>query len=245
VTAPTASPQIWLRFAPIAAIALALILALAFGVHDLISLDTLRARREHFEAFVEAHFLAALAIFFIVYLLAIVIMVPGAVVLSLSGGFLFGTLLGASATWLAATLGATIVFLAARTAFGPIMQARAGSWLQKLEAGFKDNAFNYLLTLRLFPGAPFVAVNLAAAYFGVRLRDFVLASLIGIIPSALVFASVGAGLRAALDAGTSADPDQAARDLFFSPAILLPILSLIALTLAPVIIKALRRDKAA
>lgn len=231
------------RFAPLALIVLALGLALVFRLHEQLSLDVLRARRVELDAFVASNLAAALALYALVYMAAVAVSLPGATILTLTGGFLFGPWLGGGATVIAATLGATGVFLAARTALGDSLQGRVGGWLDRLRAGFGRNAFNYLLVLRLTPIAPFFIVNLAPAFLGVSLRDFFFATLIGIIPGTLVYASVGASLRAAFDAGTAADPAQAARALLFSPALILPILGLVALSLLPVLIKMLRKEK--
>jgi len=195
------------------------------------------------EAFVSANLWAALALYVLVYATSVAISFPIASVLTLAGGFLFGPWLGGGATVIAATLGATALFVAARTAIGDALRARAGGWLEKLERGFRENAFNYLLALRLFPGAPFFIVNLVPAFFGVKLRDFVLATFIGIIPGTLVYASVGNGLRAAFEAGVSADPAAQGRALLFAPEIILPIVGLIVLSLLPILAKALRKPK--
>ncbi|MGE0597670.1 MAG: TVP38/TMEM64 family protein, partial [Hyphomonadaceae bacterium] len=128
---------------------------------------------------------------------------------------------------------------------GDALRGRAGGWIEKLRDGFSRNAFSYLLVLRLTPIAPFFIVNLAPAFLGVKLRDYVLATFIGIIPGTLVYSLVGAGLRAAFDAGTSPDPASAARDLLLSPAILLPVLGLIVLSLIPILIRAFSKEKPA
>jgi uncharacterized membrane protein YdjX (TVP38/TMEM64 family) len=228
------------RFAPIAMVVIAFTLANVFRVHERLSLDALYAQSEALDAFVSRNYIAAIAIFMAIYAVAVASSIPGASFLTLSAGFLFGTLVGGAAAWIAATIGATLIFLAARSAFGDALRARAGGWLAKLGDGFRDNAFNYLLVLRLTPIAPFFVVNLAPAFFNVQLRDYVLATLIGMIPGAFVYASVGAGLRAALETGAAANPNEAARAILLSPAVFGPILALIALALLPVIIKALR-----
>jgi uncharacterized membrane protein YdjX (TVP38/TMEM64 family) len=228
------------RFLPIALVAAAFALALAFRVHERLSLDALYAQSAAMDAFVAQNYVAAIALFMAIYGAAVASSIPGASFLTLSGGFLFGTWAGGGAAWIAATIGATLIFLAARTAFGDALRARAGPWLTKLGDGFRNNAFNYLLVLRLTPIAPFFVVNLAPAFFNVKLRDYLLATLIGMIPGAFVYASVGAGLRTALETGATADPNEAARAILLSPAVFGPILALIALALLPVLIKALR-----
>lgn len=225
---------------PLALIAVALALALAFRVHEQLSLDALHARAQTLDALVARNLIAALALFALGYALAVTISLPGASILTISGGFLFGTWLGGGAAWVGATIGASLIFLAARTAFGDALRARAGSWLERLSTGFRDNAFSYLLVLRLTPVAPFFIVNVAPAFFNVSLRDYVLATLIGIIPGAFVYAAVGAALRAALATGATSDPKQAAGAIFSSPAVYGPILALVALALIPVAVRALR-----
>ena len=233
------------RFLPIAAIALALVLALVFRVHEQLSLDLLYARAQTLDAFVARNLIGAVALFMLIYAAAVTISLPGASVLTISGGFLFGTLVGGAAVWIAATLGATLIFVAARTAFGDALKARAGGWLDKLSAGLRDNAFTYLLILRLTPVAPFFVVNVAPAFFNVKLRDYVLATLIGIIPGTFVYAAVGAGLKSALATGATTEPGEAARAIFASPAVYGPIVGLIVLSLIPLALKALRRERAA
>jgi uncharacterized membrane protein YdjX (TVP38/TMEM64 family) len=228
------------RFLPIAIVAILFALALVFRVHERLSLDALYAQSEALDAFVARNFVVAVAIFMGIYAVAVASSIPGASFLTLSAGFLFGTWIGGAAAWIAATIGATLIFLAARTAFGDVLRARASGWLARLGEGFRSNAFNYLLVLRLTPVAPFFVVNLAPAFFDVRLRDYVLATLIGMIPGAFVYASVGAGLRAALETGAAANPSEAARAILLSPAVFGPILALIALALLPIVIRALR-----
>lgn len=244
--APPQRPRARLaRFAPILLIAVALALALAFRLHERLSLDALYQQGQALDAFVRANLLLALAIYLAVYATAVTISLPGASILTISGGFLFGTLVGGAAAWIGATVGATLIFIAARTAFGDLLRARAGGWLERLSAGFRENAFNYLLVLRLTPVAPFFIVNLAPAFFNVSLRAYVLATLIGMIPGVFVYASVGAGLKEALRTGAASDPGEAARAILSSPAVYGPILALISLALLPVVVKALNRGKGA
>src|SRR5258708_9354122 len=157
--------------------------------------------------------------------------VGGGATLTMSGGLLLGTIVGTLATLVGATLGAIGVFLAARTAFGGLLRAKAGSALQRMEEGFRRDAFSYLLVLRLVPLFPFFLVNLVPAFLGVPLRTYVVATFIGIIPATFVFASVGNGLGAVLDAGDQ--PNIAG--LLLNRSILLPILGLAGLALIPAV----------
>jgi uncharacterized membrane protein YdjX (TVP38/TMEM64 family) len=225
------------RFAPIVAIALALALCVAFRVDRYISIQALCDHREWLLGEIERIGVLPAALgFAALYAVVTALSIPGAVVLSISAGFLFGPFWGAAASVSGATLGAVAIFLAARSAFGNVLRARAGPWVRRLEAGFRENALNYLLVLRLVPLFPFFLVNLVPAFLGVSLRTFVLATFLGIIPGALVYASVGNGLGALLEAGEQ--PDSKA---LFQWSILLPILGLAALALVPVLYKHLKR----
>lgn len=231
------------RFLPIALAAAAFALAFALRLHERLSLDSLYAQSAALDAYVAQNYVAAIVFFMLIYGAAVASSIPGASFLTLSGGFLFGTWVGGTAAWIAATIGATAIFLAARTAFGDVLRARARGWIARLGDGFRADAFSYLLVLRLTPIAPFFVVNLAPAFFNVKLRDYVLATLIGMVPGAFVYASVGAGMRAALETGAAANPSEAARAILLSPAVIGPILALAALALLPVLIKALRRPQ--
>jgi uncharacterized membrane protein YdjX (TVP38/TMEM64 family) len=240
---PPAKPSL-LRFLPIALIAAALALALALRLHEQLSLDALYARAQTLDALVARNLVVAIALFVLVYAVAVTISLPGASILTISGGLLFGAWLGGAAAWIGATIGASLIFLAARTAFGDALRARAGSWLDRLSAGFRENAFSYLLILRLTPVAPFFIVNVAPAFFNVKLRDYLLATMIGIVPGTFVYAAVGAGLKAALRTGATTAPSEAARAIFSSPAVYGPIIGLIVLSLIPIVVKAMRGRRA-
>ncbi|MGO4707168.1 TVP38/TMEM64 family protein [Microvirga sp. 2MCAF38] len=158
------------------------------------SFDALLDRREEMGLFVESRPWTALALFTVVYIGAVVLSMPAAAFLCTAGGFLFGWQLGALAGTVSATLGGVCVFLIVRTSLGNLFKRGAGPRLQALAAGFRQNAFSYVLFFRLLPIVPSWLVSMAAASVGVRLRIFASASLIGIIPISLAFAIAGAGL---------------------------------------------------
>lgn len=216
------------RFAPLALLAAGFALFFVFGLDEYVSFAALADNREALLAYVEGHGVLAAATYVAVYALAVAFSIPGATVLTLAGGFLFGTWLATVCVVAGATIGAIGVFLAARTAFAGTLRRRAGPWLARLEAGFAENAFSYLLVLRLVPLFPFWLVNLVPAFLGVPLGTFALATLIGIIPGSFVYASVGNGLGAVIDAG--GEPDFS---IIFDPEILLPLLGLALLALLP------------
>jgi uncharacterized membrane protein YdjX (TVP38/TMEM64 family) len=188
------------RLAPLLIIAALAALIFAMGWHRHLSLETLVRHRAALGDFVEAHQAAALAAFVAVYVAVVSLSIPGAVFLTIAGGLLFGAVVGGSAVVLAATAGATVIFLIARSAFGGYVVRRAGPRLTRIVDGFCADAFSYLLFLRLVPLFPFFLVNLAPALVGVRLSTFVGATAIGVIPATFVFASVGAGLDSVIQA---------------------------------------------
>jgi uncharacterized membrane protein YdjX (TVP38/TMEM64 family) len=172
-------------------------------------------------------FLAAFG-YIAIYGTLVALSVPGAAVLTIAGGFLFGTWIGAACAVTGATLGATVLFLAARAGLGGLAQ-RAGRFVARLEAGFRADAFNYLLVLRLVPIFPFWLVNLVPALVGVRVATFVFATFLGIIPGSFVYASLGSGLGSVVE-----QPDLT---VVFAPRVLLPLIGLALLALIPVVCK--------
>jgi uncharacterized membrane protein YdjX (TVP38/TMEM64 family) len=159
-----------------------------------VSLDVVKANRDALLRFTEEHFAAALTLAFIGYVAAVAFSLPVATVLSLTMGFLFGRWVGTVLVVAAATTGAAVVFLAARYLFAEAAQRRMGARGAKINAGFTANAFSYLLFLRLVPIFPFFLVNIAPAFTGIKLRTFVLATLVGIIPGAFVYVNLGQAL---------------------------------------------------
>jgi uncharacterized membrane protein YdjX (TVP38/TMEM64 family) len=226
------------RLLPIAILAAGLAAFVAFGGTRWLSFEHLQAHHELIAAWVEAHGALGTIAYVAFYALVVAFSLPGAFVMTLLGGFLFGTWFGALLTVLGATVGATAVFLAARTAFGDVLRARAGPALRKMEAGFRENALCYLLVLRLVPLFPFFLVNLAAAFLGVRLATYVAATFVGIVPGTVVYSSVGAGLGAILQRGEAPD-----LGIVWKPEILGPLLGLAALALLPAIYKRMKAKR--
>jgi uncharacterized membrane protein YdjX (TVP38/TMEM64 family) len=224
------------RFLPLAALAAGLVIFFALGLHRYLSFGALAENRDLLIRLVEDHPVTAPLAYISVYALAVAFSIPGAVVLTIAGGFLFGTWAGGLFVVVGATIGAVGVFLAARTAFGEGLRRRAGPWIGRLEAGFRENALSYLLVLRLVPLFPFWLVNLVPAFLGVPLTTYALGTFVGIIPGSFVYASVGNGLGAVFDAGGTPD-----LTIIFKPEILLPIIGLSLLALIPVVYKKFKR----
>ncbi|MDQ2695879.1 MAG: TVP38/TMEM64 family protein [Pseudomonadota bacterium] len=223
------------RLLPLLILIAGLVLFLALGLHNYISFNTLQEHRETLAGWVEEHAVLAGLGYLLVYAAVIAFSLPGGAVMTITGGFLFGLWLGTALSVVGATIGAVLVFLAARTGLGEPLRARAGPLLRKMEDGFRDNALSYLLVLRLIPIFPFWAVNLVPAFLGVDLRTYIIGTFFGIIPGSFVYTSVGSGLGVILDAGQKPD-----LGLIFRPEILLPLVGLAVLALIPVIYKKYR-----
>ncbi len=183
-------------------VALLAIAALVFGMgwHRELSIEGLMRRRALLDAFIEAHYFKTLAAFIGIYVVATALSVPGAALLTVASGLLFGWLVGGMAAAAAATVGAAIVFLVVRNALSGYVERRFGPRMARLAQGFQADAFNYLLFLRLVPVFPFFLVNLAPALFGVRTGTFVVTTFIGILPGTFAYAFFGAGLDSAFGA---------------------------------------------
>jgi uncharacterized membrane protein YdjX (TVP38/TMEM64 family) len=196
-----------LRFAPVAVILAALGAMYAAGLQDIFNLDWLAAQRDTLRALIADHYALSLISFALIYVLAVATAFPAASMLTISGGFLFGWLVGGSVVVVSATCGASLLFLAARTSFGAGLRAIAGPRVNRLAEAFENNAFSTLIVLRLAPVFPFFAMNIAPALFRVPLSTYVPATLIGIAPGTFAFAYLGSGidsvLASAADAGQS------------------------------------------
>jgi len=166
----------------------------AFYFFDLmayLSLDVLKANRDNLLAFTDEHYVPAVALFILLYIAQTAFSLPGATLLTLTGGFLFGSLWAALYVNVGATTGATLAFLAARYLFRDWVEKRFGHRLQAFQAGFARNAFNYLLTLRLIPVFPFFLVNLLSGLTRMNVGTYVAATALGIIPGSLAYTFAG------------------------------------------------------
>jgi uncharacterized membrane protein YdjX (TVP38/TMEM64 family) len=181
----------WIRLAVLGAFAAGIAAFFALGGQDYLDLGTIKANRDALLAFADRNLPLALAIAFVVYVGVTALSLPGSLVMSLTVGFVFGRWVGSVLVVLAATIGATLVFLAARYVFADAARSRLGPLGAKINAGFTANAFSYLLFLRLVPLFPFFLVNLAPAFTSVPLRTFVAATFVGIIPGTFVFVNLG------------------------------------------------------
>ena len=213
----------------------------AFTLRDYLSFEALRDNREALIAFRDLHYWPTVAGFIAAYVVIVAFSLPGATVATLAGGFLFASFPGTLFNVSAAPAGATLIFLAARWGLGERLGRRiedSKGTVKKIKDGLDDNQWSMLFLIRLVPAVPFFVANLVPAFLEVPLRRFVISTFFGIIPGALVYTSVGAGLGEVFARGETPN-----LSIIFEPHILLPILGLSALAALPIILKALRGGK--
>jgi uncharacterized membrane protein YdjX (TVP38/TMEM64 family) len=206
----------------------------ATGLHQLISWETVARHYAEISHFIEQNRTASYLGFVLFYTAVVAFSLPIASLLTLAAGALLGwPAIGLIVV--AATAGASLLFIAARGLFRDVLRARAGPFFAKLEAGFTKNAFGYLLFLRLMPAAPFWAVNILPAFSGMRLAPFIGATAIGIIPGTSVYVAVGRGFDHLLAQGKT--PNLAVLN---TPHIWLPLAGLALLALLPTVYRQIR-----
>ena len=234
-TRPATASQ-FRRFFPLIALIGAVVAFFALGLGRYLTFQALAEHREWLLAEVDRLGFAAPLAFIVIYAGVVALSVPGGALMTIAGGFLFGTWLGGLYALIAATIGATILFLVARTSLGEPLRRRAGPFLRKLEEGFQENAVSYLLVLRLVPIFPFWLVNLVPAFVGVTPRVFVAASFVGMAPGTFVYASLGGGLGAIIAAGEAPD-----FGIIFQARVLGPLIALAVLACVPILYKRYKR----
>jgi len=200
------------------------------GLNDYLSWSALSRYQAALRAGVAAHPFVAPGLFVAIYIASVTLSLPQAGLLTLIGGLLFGPIPGGALAVVGATTGAVLLFLIARSAFAGSMARGGGARLGKLREELRRNGFSYLLSLRLIPVVPFWLLNLAAALCGMKLRQFTIATLIGIIPTTFITAWVGAGIGGVLAKGDKPDIS-----VLFSWPVLGPLLALAVLSILPVI----------
>ena len=238
------------RYAPLVLIAAGAAAFFASGAHRYLGPEALVENRDRLQDFVALHREKALLAYMLAYVALVTLSIPGSVFLTLLGGFLFGWLVGGAAAVVSATTGAVGIFLIARTSVGDALLRRAGARIQRLAEGFRRDAFSYLLFVRIVPVIPFWLTNLASALFGVPLRTFALATMLGLIPATYAFAVAGSGLddiltgeiaarQACLAAGAEPCPVHLSWRSLITPPIMAAFGALGLLALLPVILRRL------
>ena len=212
-----------------------------FTLRDYLSFQTLADNREALIAFRDDNYLLTALALIAVYVLVVAFSLPGASIATLTSGFLFGPVFGAIFSVLSATIGATIIFLAARHGFGETLGARMEAsigTIKKIKDGIDENQWSMLFVIRLVPVVPFFVANLVPAFMQVPLHRYVISTFFGIMPGSVVYTSVGAGLGEVFARGETPN-----FGIIFEPHVLLPILGLAALSLLPVVVKAVTGKK--
>ncbi len=207
----------------------------AVVLRDVLTWEALRENRAALEAFRDANYALAVAAFMLAYVAVVAFSLPGASAATLTGGFLFGLFPGALFNIAAATVGATLIFLAARHGFGDRLAARMSASegrVAEISEKLRENAFSVLLSLRLVPAVPFFVANLLPAFVGMRTAPYVAATGLGIIPGGIAMTWVGAGLGEVFARGESPD-----LGLLLEPFVIGPVLALAALALLPVALR--------
>lgn len=227
------------RRAPFVAILAIAALGLVF-LRDRLGLDALADHHEALLAYRDAHLGLTLVAFMAAYVAIVALSLPGATVATLTGGFLFGLFPGVLVNAGAATLGAILIFVAARSGFGAQFAARIDTGngaVRRLKRGIDDNQWPVLFLMRLVPAVPFFVANVVPAFLNVPLYRFVVTTALGILPGALVYTSIGAGLGDVLARGERPD-----LGVLFEPHILWPLIGLIALVALPILVKLMGRE---
>ena len=223
---------------PIFILGAGLALFFVFDLDKYVTQETLRDNREWLLAKVAKQSLLTAIIFISIYIVGVAFSLPIAAILTIIGGFMFGQYLGTLYVVSGATIGATCLFLVAKTAFGDFLRAKAGPAVKGMEEGFRENELSYLLVLRLIPVFPFFIVNLVPAFLGVSLKNFLIGTFFGILPGSFVFVSVGAGIGSIFDQGKTLDFSN-----ILTKEIITALIGLAMLALLPVVYKKIKARK--
>ncbi len=228
------------RFGPLVVVAAGIVAAFAFDLPHRLSFHQLREHQAELQVLAHTHPVGSVIGYVGAYALAIGLSLPVAMVMTLTGGFLFGPWIGGVAASIGCTIGATLVFVVCRTAAGDVLRRRAGPTIARIEDGVLADAFLYVMTLRLLPVVSMTLANLALGFIEIPLRTFVTATFLGILPVSIVYASLGSGLRKVFAKGGHPH----LHDLI-GPQVLLALGGLALLSLAPIVIRRVRRRRVA
>lgn len=178
----------------IALLAFGIALFYYFDLGHYLSLQNLKANRDSLQLFYKQNPLAMILGFVGAYIAVVALSLPGATILTLAGGAIFGSVKATLLVNIGATLGATLAFLVARVLLREWVEKKFGDKLQAFHEGVSKNAINFVLFLRLVPAFPFFLVNLALGLTQIPLRTYFLGTLVGILPGSFVYANAGSNL---------------------------------------------------
>ncbi len=227
-------PVSWTRFIPLLFIGAGVVAVFATGAYKYLSLTALQENYLTLETFVSENFLLAATTYVAIYATAVLLSLPGAGVLTIFGGVLFGIAFGVPLALTGAMIGASGIFLIAKTSLGELLEKSAARYVGPMQKGFNENAFSYLLLLRLVPAFPFFVINIVPAFLGVKFRTYFIATVIGILPGNFAYVSAGNGVRYTIKNGG----DVSIGGLLTEPQILIPIVALCLLAVIPIALKA-------
>lgn len=212
---------------------LLLIVILRFtAISELINLDRITESREQIKLWVEDSRFIALITYIVVYILVVALSIPGASILTITGGFLFGPYWATLYINIGATTGAMIIFLVARYLIGSSFQQKYKTQLEKFNRELESNGANYLLSLRLIPVFPFFLINILAGLTTVKFKTFLWTTALGIIPGSFIYAYLG------FAGGTIGESES-----IITNEILLALVLLGVLALLPVVIRKIRSKR--
>ncbi|AIT09916.1 membrane protein [Candidatus Francisella endociliophora] len=220
------------KFMPIVILIIGVVAFFSLGGQEYLSLNALKENYQHILTFTNNYFAISILVFVIAYIAVVAFSIPGATVMTLLGGLLFGLLLGSFLVVISATIGASVVFFAVRTSLGEALQTKIKGSIARMRLGFERDAFNYLMVLRLIPIFPFFVINIAAGILGVKFRDFFWATFLGIIPGSVVYVWVGTSLSYLIQKGNDIN-----MRIILEPEFILPIVALAILSIVPVFVK--------
>ena len=238
--APTAAKPakpLWRRLAPLVVLIAGLVAFFALGGPQYLDAERAQGVLRGVDGWVQDHLVLALVAYMIFYALAVAISVPGALWFTIGSGFLFGPYLGTGVAVIGATAGATIIFLAARYAFADWVREKFPGYVKKLQDGFSRDAFTYVVILRLIPVLPFFGINIATALLNVPVRAYALGTLVGVIPGAYVYATVGATIKRAADTGVPSFGS------LLTPELIFAMVAFAVLAVLPVVYRRMTQSK--
>lgn len=228
----------YLKYLPILLIVILMAVLYFSGFYKALDFETLKYHHNELTEFVNNNRIQTSFMFIGAYIAVAALSIPGGLILSLLGGFLFPQPLCTLYVVFGATIGATLLFLAAKTALKGHLEKKARPFFDKMRSGFNKNAANYLLFLRFIPFFPFWVVNLAPAFFKVRTWTFVWTTFVGIIPGTVVSTQAGRGLNAIFESG-----EEFSLASIFNNEMKIALILLGVFSLTPIIIKKWKEKK--
>ena len=227
-----------LRLLPLVLVFVGILLILYFGLNQYLSFEAIKTHKTLLLTWINTHYFLSVLFFMLTYIIVVALSIPGAVFLTLTAGFLFGSLFGTIYVVIAASIGATCIFLIVQFSIGQWLAEKNGTWVTKMQKGFQENALQYLLFLRLVPLFPFPVVNIVPGILNIKKSTYMIGTFFGIMPGSFVYTWLGQGLNYAFSTGKAPN-----FSIIFEPPIFWPLIGLAALSLIPIAYTRLRRKR--